>query len=301
MGQFRRIIVGHDLRKGGELALRSSVVLAKQCDAAVRLVHVVEPPHFYQKIPHPSCSQNNFAATVQKAGAKLREIVACRKFAHLQMEYETRTGKTCAELILASRAWRADLLVVGGPSQQEHHLITGSTSERVIRKSPVPVLSAPQPLAQKVKRILVPTDFSRGARRAAEKALALARSSNGRIFFLHVLEPLPPYAYAFDDGIASSLAIPPVTPADMNPEWESFLSALPLRNIPWKKRTEEGRASSAIVHHAAAIHADLIVMGTHGKSALEHMLLGGVAEAVVRAMPCPVLTVRPEALRCKVP
>jgi Universal stress protein family len=81
----------------------------------------------------------------------------------------------------------------------------------------------------------------------------------------------------------------------------NLLSALPLGDIPWEKRIEEGSAAKTIVEHAATIHADAIVMGTHGRSGLEHMLLGSVAEAVARAASCPVLTVRPEAFEFKLP
>ena len=53
MSQLKRIVVGHDFREGGEIALESAALLAKRCGAALRLVHVVEPHHLYQRISHP--------------------------------------------------------------------------------------------------------------------------------------------------------------------------------------------------------------------------------------------------------
>ena len=73
-------------------------------------------------------------------------------------------GKPFVEIILAARAWRADLIVVGGPSKQQSHFL-GSNAERVIRKAPVPVLVARKPLDAKAKCFLVPTDFSCGAKK----------------------------------------------------------------------------------------------------------------------------------------
>lgn len=300
MGQLKRIIVGHDLRAGGEAALKSAMVLASRCSAALRLVHAVEPHHLYQKISHPIASQRSLEKIAQQVGAKLQDIVASRELAQARMDYEVRAGKPFVELIIAGRAWQADLIIIGGPSRQQSHFL-GSTGERVMRKAPVPVLVARKTLDAKPKRFLVPTDFSPGARKAAEEALALAGSFGGRIFFLHVLEPIPLYAYAYEDGIGASLPIPPLTPDDINPDWESFLSTLQIGNISWEKRTEEGRAAKTIVQHAEAIQADMIVMGTHGRSGLEHMLLGSVAEAVARNAPCPVLTVRPEAFQFRLP
>ena len=92
-----------------------------------------------------------------------------------------------------------------------------------------------------------------------------------------------------------------LTPEDFETDWESFLSSLVFEKIVWEKHTEEGRAAKTIVERAEAIHADAIVMGTHGRSGLEHMLLGSVAEAVARGASCPVLTVRPEAFEFKLP
>ena len=65
-----------------------------------------------------------------------------------------------------------------------------------------------------------------------------------------------------------SLPIPPLLPEEIEPEWETFLSGLPLDKVEWEKSTEEGQAATAIVHQAQHMKADMIVMGTHGKSAL---------------------------------
>jgi nucleotide-binding universal stress UspA family protein len=300
MGQLKRIIVGYDLKTGGEAALKSAVLLAGRCNAALRLVHVVEPHHLYQRISHPMASKNNLEEIVQQAGRKLQEIVASWELAHLRVEYEVHMGKPFVEIILAARAWRADLIVVGGPSQHHSHFL-GSNAERVIRKAPVPVLVTRKPLDAKTKCFLVPTDFSSGARKAAKEALVLARSFGGRIFFLHVLDLTPLYAYDSGGDIAASLSMLKLTPEDFETDWESFLSSLVLEKIVWEKHTEEGRAAKTIVERAEAIHADAIVMGTHGRSGLEHMLLGSVAEAVARGASCPVLTVRPEAFEFKLP
>jgi nucleotide-binding universal stress UspA family protein len=245
-------------------------------------------------------SKNTLEEIVQQAGRKLQEIVASWELAHLRVEYEVHMGKPFVEIILAARAWRADLIVVGGPSQHHSHFL-GSNAERVIRKAPVPVLVTRKPLDAKTKCFLVPTDFSSGARKAAKEALVLARSFGARIFFLHVLDLTPLYAYDSGGDIAASLSMLKLTPEDFETDWESFLSSLVLEKIVWEKHTEEGRAAKTIVERAEAIHADAIVMGTHGRSGLEHMLLGSVAEAVARGASCPVLTVRPEAFEFKLP
>ncbi len=300
MSQLKRVIVGHDLRAGGETALRSAVVLANRCDAALRLVHVVEPHHGYQTISHPLTSPYTLEEIAQNSGAKLQSLAASPELARLHVEYEVRTGKPFVEIIIARRAWLADLIVVGGASQGEGHLL-GSTSERVVRKALVPVMVAKKPLNADAKIFLVPTDFSSCASKAAETALMLAKSFGGRVLFLHVLDMYPFYTYAYGVEAGASLPIPPPTPEEVEEEWQRFLSGLPLEKVECEKRTEEGQADTAIVQRAEESQADLIVMGTHGRGGLAHMLLGSVAEKVARAASCPVLTIIPEAFQFEMP
>ncbi len=300
MTQLRKIIVGHDLTAGGEVALRSATVIAEKCGASLRLVHVVEPPHAYQRISHPLTSPYTMEDIAQKTGAKLESLARGSELAHLQVEYEVRTGKPFVELIIARRAWQADLIVVGSSRGREEHFL-GKTGERVVRKALVPVMVAKRPLSAQAKTFLVPIDFSPCAKKAAEEALMLAKSFGGRVILLHVLDMYPLYAYAYGDGLGVALPVPPPSPEEIEEEWQAFLSGLPLEKADWEKRTEEGQADTAIIQQVEQSQGDLIVMGTHGKSGLAHMLLGSVAEKVVRAASCPVLTIRPEAFQFEMP
>jgi len=299
MAELKKIIVGHDLRAGGEKALRSAAVLAKRSGAALRLVHVIEPHHSYQRISHPLTLPYTIEEIAQKTGAKLQMLAASPELAHLQVEYEVRTGKPFVELIVARRAWQADLIVVGSASKGAHFL--GSTSERVIRKAMVPVMVAKRGLSAGAKIFLVPTDFSDCARKAAEEALVLANSFRGRIIFFHVVDLYPLYTVAYADEFGVSVPLPPPAPELIEREWQDFLSGLPVEKVDWEKYTEEGEAATTILQQADQKHADLIVMGTHGRTGLEYMLLGSVAEKIVRRAHCPVLTIRPEAFQFQMP
>ena len=300
MSQLKRIIVGHDLKAGGEIALASAVVVAKRCDAALRLVHVIEPQHSYQRMSHPLTSPYTIEEIAQKTGEKLQALAVRADLAHLQVEYEVRKGKPFVELIIARRAWQVDLIVVGGNSQPEGHFL-GNTSERVVRKAMVPVMVAKKALSAGAKTFLVPTDFSDCARKAAREALMLAESFHGRIIFFHVVDLYPLYSLGYADDFGVSVPLPPPAPEVIESEWQDFLSGLPLEKGDWEKYTEEGEAATGIVHQAEQRHADVIVMGTHGRTGLEYMLLGSVAEKVVRKAHCPVLTIRPDAFQFEMP
>jgi nucleotide-binding universal stress UspA family protein len=300
MRQLKRIIVGHDLAAGGETALKSAVVLANRCGAALRLVHVVEPLDAYQRISHPLTAPYTLEEIARKTGVRLQELMARPALAGLQVEYEVRKGKPFVELIIASRAWLADLIVVGGPSLTEEPFL-GSTDERILRKALVPVMVVKKPLSIEAKTFLVPTDFSSCARRAAEEAITLAKNFSGRVFFFHVLDLNPSYTIAYAHELGVAVPIPPPLPEELEPEWEAFLSGLDLEKVHWEKCAEEGQAATAIVRKAKQMQADMIVMGTHGRSGLPHVLLGSVAEKVARTASIPVLTIRPEAFQFELP
>lgn len=299
MRQLRKIIVGQDLGLGGEVALGSAVVLANRCGAELRIVHVVEALDAYQRMSHPFTTPYSEEEIVQKIGARLKTLLAGPELAGLPAQYEVRSGKPFVELIIAARAWLADLIVVGGASEAVG-LFLGSTSERIVRKAQTPVMVAKRLLRSEPRIILVPTDFSLCARSAAEEALMLAKSFPARVAFFHVLDPyFSRIAYAHELGV--SVPIPTPSPREIEPVWDAFLSEMALEKVDWEKSTGEGQAAPAIVQQAENIRADMIVMGTHGRSALPHMLLGSVAEKVVRAAACCVLTVRPEAFQFQLP
>jgi nucleotide-binding universal stress UspA family protein len=300
MRELKRIIVGHDLGVGGELALRSAAALAKRCGATLRLVHVVEPLDAYQRISHPLTLPFTLEEIALKTGARLQALAASPELAGRRAEYEVRSGKPFVELIIAARAWSADLIVVGGSSRTEEPFL-GSTSERILRKALIPVMVAKRPLSSEAKTFFVPTDFSSCARNAAEGALMLAKSFSARVIFFHALDWAPLYTVAYAHEFGVSVPTSPPNPEDMEPEWEAFLAGLPLDKVDWQKSTEEGQAATDIVTQAEHVQADMIVIGTHGRSGLPHMLLGSVAEKVVRTASCPVLTIRPEVFHFALP
>ncbi|HEV8716816.1 MAG TPA: universal stress protein [Candidatus Binatia bacterium] len=302
MRRLEKIVVGHDLRAGGDTATRSAVELAKRCGAHIKLVHVVEPYPVYQQLSHPFTPPYTTEELVQRAGEQLQVLATTAEHGLTRVEYEVRTGKPFVELILVRRAWQADLIVVGGPTEEQGRFL-GSTGERVLRKAIVPVLVAKQSLSAGPKTILLPTDFSASAKKAAEEALALVQHFGGRILFFHAIDIPAAYAVGgYDPLMAPIPPVPPLTPADLKPEWEAFLADLPLRaEVQWDTQTTEGSPVTTITRAAQEQRADLIVMGTHGRTGLAHMLVGSVAEGVVRQAYCPVLTIRPEALQFELP
>ena len=145
-----------------------------------------------------------------------------------------------------------------------------------------------------LKKILVPTDFSEYSNNALKYGCALSEKFGSEMHLLHVLQDL--VAMVPEPG----LAFPP--PGNYMQELQQS-SELALKDLPpsgWGhgpsivRTTRNGPPFVEIVRYARENEIDLIVIGTHGRGGLAHMLLGSVAEKVIRKASCPVLTVRPD-------
>lgn len=299
MSQLRRIVVGYTPTPDGELALRSALALAEQAEARLYLLHVVEPYPVYVKMRFPTVpAQTVLEEVVQKMRVQLEERIRQPDFSKVKAEVDVHVGKPFVSLISICREWKGDVIVVGSSAHGEERFL-GGTGERVVRKAPVPVLIAKRDLPAGPKTVLIPTDFSAYSKQAAREALALVRGFGGRAVFLHVLDIQ--YVYPAGYGMEAVL-IPPIQPEEIEPDWQEFLQDLPLgAGLSWEKQTCEGRAAQKVADTAAAVKADLIVIGTHGRTGIAHMLLGSVAEQILRTAPCSVLTIRPETLRFELP
>jgi nucleotide-binding universal stress UspA family protein len=136
-----------------------------------------------------------------------------------------------------------------------------------------------------VKTILIPTDFSEQSAAAFHLASALARDYNAELVIAHI-SPIPVPAVA--DGMVIEL------PTGWREEAEARLKIVKPTDltIRYSHKFAVGDEMNEIVELAGELKADLIVMGTHGRSGLSRLLMGSVAEYVMRHAPCPVLTVR---------
>ncbi|KAB2881281.1 universal stress protein [bacterium] len=148
-----------------------------------------------------------------------------------------------------------------------------------------------------IKNIVVPTDFSEAASHALDYALSLAKTFQAKIYLMHVFEPIVYYSDApmgMPDLIELEQNVRGVAEQSLQSildkqikEHETEFGAIPVETI-----LAQGKPFIEIIQTAKEKNADLIVLSTHGRSALEHILLGSVTEKVVRKAHCPVLTIR---------
>jgi nucleotide-binding universal stress UspA family protein len=150
-----------------------------------------------------------------------------------------------------------------------------------------------------ISRILVPVDFSPHSERALDYAISLAARFGATVDLLHVVED-PFESGAWNSEVA---AIPNILELR-----ENLLDDAEQRIRLYRRLGDEARIAMVtsvrmglpartIVDYATALAADLIVMGTHGRTGLKHVFMGSVAERVVRHAPCPVITLRETAVK----
>jgi nucleotide-binding universal stress UspA family protein len=145
------------------------------------------------------------------------------------------------------------------------------------------------------KHILCPIDFSDASKHALQHSVAVASWFKARVTGLHVTRQEfvfePPILFAERGGLKA-------LPADRDQLFvrlNDFMQPAVGARVPWNARIEEGVPGERVLDCARSLPADLIVMGTHGRSGFEHLVLGSVTEKVLRNAGCPVMTVPPRA------
>ena len=144
-----------------------------------------------------------------------------------------------------------------------------------------------------IRRILCPVDFSEFSRHALDHAVAVARRYGSTVTVLNVCPPVP--ATPLLPG-APPVPITVAAPADLDAllvSLKRFADAETGTAVPMQVEIGQGNPAREILDHARTLPSDLIVMGTHGRSGFDRLVLGSVTEKVIRRAPCPVLTVPP--------
>jgi nucleotide-binding universal stress UspA family protein len=144
-----------------------------------------------------------------------------------------------------------------------------------------------------IRRILHPTDFSPASRGAFARAVALARTNRAALTLVHVHSPVIPVAgeayYALPQAYERMLA---EIRADARKQLERLAARAKKAGVRTKSLLAEGTPHDRIVRAAKSTRADMIVMGTSGRTGLARFFIGSVAARVIAVAPCPVLTVR---------
>lgn len=143
------------------------------------------------------------------------------------------------------------------------------------------------------EHILCPVDLSPCSRRALDHAVGVARWYGSRVTVLHVIPPIATFLPPVGDGLFPPIVLAPEDVAQFRQELTVFADLPP--DLAGDLDVVQGSIGGEIVRFATELPADLVVMGTHGRSGFDRLMLGSTTEKLLRKAPCPVLTVPPRA------
>ena len=294
------ILVASDLSEHSGLALKRAANLARDLGSRLELLHVVEDtaPDFLPLQEQPSRSSSEL---IEHAFKQLH--AQARKEIPEGVEHLCRveTGKAFLTIIHAARRMPAGLIVVAAHGRHSlRDLFIGTTAEKVVRKGGLPVLVVKNDPRGPYRRVLVPTDFSAAAGRALSEARRLAPDAN--IDLLHVFA-------LWGEGYLTSSAIRDASQDRYHREMKSrassamstWLEDIGIDDRGIRQRISHGRPGALIPKVAARLAADLVAIGATGRSRIESILLGSVAEHALWQVPCDLLIVHPAGFRFQLP
>jgi universal stress protein A len=146
-----------------------------------------------------------------------------------------------------------------------------------------------------IRRILAPTDFSELSKQGLKSASELAKIFGAKLLLLHVVEP-PPYPVEGIVPLDLGATLLDDLERQASNELAQALSETQASGTEVARRVVTGIPYRKIVDVAEEEQSDLIVMTTHGRTGLGHLVMGSVAEKIVRTAPCPVFTIRPTSI-----
>ena len=296
-----RIVCATDLSEAADEALRQAHAMASRYRAALTVVHIV-PDIVRSYLLFPQQHRQAYAEEAPKMLDRATEAVRDRMATVVDRPADAyriyvETGKPYVEIVRAAEAEEADVLVVGARgSSGLQRVVLGSVAEQVLRHAHCPVLVAhPLPTtATTAGKVLAASDLSDPGFGALAAAAAEARTRGGKLLALHVLEVWTPLLGV--DGVslpASTLSALVEQEQVLKKEAEEKMAAVLARlNVQAEVRVMQGTPAPTILEQATESGAELLVLGTHGRTGLKRLLLGSVAERVLRAAHLPVLVVR---------
>jgi nucleotide-binding universal stress UspA family protein len=290
-----RVLAAVDFSGSSRTALAFAIPLLAKWHAELHLVHVFP-------VDYPLSSLTALPIVVpeieieRRVHAQLKDVAARHDVAVRHENIHAVRGTPFREICRLATELKIDLIVTATRGQAGlKHLALGSTAERVVRHASCPVLVIPHLERPSLhhssfKKILAPVDFSDCAEAGLVGAKAIARQFGAEIVLLYsvdlhyystnsefVLYDLPPLLKAAEKAGTEKL--------------EELAEVASDDGIATEMILGNGHAGEQICQQAKSHNCDLIVIATHGRTGLSHVLLGSITEYVVRHAPCPVMVI----------
>ena len=292
MSAIERILCPIDFSEPSVLAYEYAQSVGRHFKAAVLLQHVIDwQVPAYPCFDVPAAYEDVPGTLRAHAVQQLQEFAKTHNCQQVQTDCFVREGAVTESILGLAEEKAVDLIVMGTHGWRGFdHLALGSVTEKILRKARCPVLAVRKPahdfanlagvpeLAE-IQRILYCTDFSEHSEQAWDHAVPLAAEYHAELTLLHVLEDIPS-----SSDIEGETAKALERLEEQIPSWVRD-------NVVTRSVVRVGKAYQQIIQLAVESQTDLVIMGVHGRHALDLAVFGSTTHRVVQSGPCPVLVV----------
>jgi nucleotide-binding universal stress UspA family protein len=287
MYRYQRLLVGLNLGEEDKTTIRyASMVTRLAKSEKIYFIHVAKtadiPKQVLEEYPdllHPvdEAAQNQMKEIIQQHFDRYSDV---------EVDHQVLHGSPLVELLRWSQKKEIDLVVVGRKSKERE---VGSLPQKLARKAPCSVLIVPDGTQPRVTKIITPVDFSDNSADALDVAIAFASAAG-------IANILCPHVYSVSFGFATTGITPQkfasIMKKQLEKDYRDFINRFDLKGIsPTSIFLLESDPSRAISRLAKKRGADLLVIGTRGRSA-EAVLLGSVAERLIHIADMPLIAVK---------
>jgi nucleotide-binding universal stress UspA family protein len=320
---FNKILVPTDFSKGAEGAYSVAQKIAKKFGGKIDFIHVVPTLKYLnesiKRLGVPlDMNKDIYPRVIEEAEKKVDKAMASYIADANRGEKIVKIDRRPSEAIVEyAKKNGYDLILIGAKGAHETKMLRGSVTERVIRRSKIPVFSVGDRFnVDSVKNIAVTTDTSELSLASFPMAAALADSFGASITLFHVIElygsiseeiPRSPEKgesisiyEAIIERLNNYLTKRKIDNVHVQRTGVTFEDEVVItdgdqsRTIPLFTKIEKGVSAHYEIENYASENADLVMMATHGRSGFAHLILGSTAEKVAQYVSKPVITVRPE-------
>ncbi|MFB6374965.1 MAG: universal stress protein [Bradymonadaceae bacterium] len=289
------ILCTTDFSDASRAAIRTAAQLADAREVALTVLHILEVTDAAGWAPTSASLDLSTGNLREEARRHLRDFVdetLGEAFSSLDLDLRIDRGRPDVRVCEIADTDHYAMLVVGARGRDRMaNTFVGSTTEDIVRRSDRPVLVVPRERhARSFERVIAPVDFSATSRRSLELAIAVAQTEGASLEIVHAYTP--PGANVPVLGPLVSPSREDEIEAERGERFQSFVEEFDFADLDAATRFRHGRPERVVPEIVDDVGTDLIVMGTHGRSGFEKLVMGSTANRILRRMPCSVLTVR---------
>lgn len=282
-GPARKILLATDLSARCDRALSRAAMLAKQWRSELIVLHVVEDVDL--SIPD-AAGLPSWRRPADPLDIARKHLLADVDALPVRPTVRIAEGNPVEAILCSADAENCDLIAIGvGRDESLGHFILGRTADRLFRRSQVPLLIVKDRPHRPYENIVFATDLSDCSRYALE--------TTARFFSGHRLTIF--HAYRPPSGLITESALHRQYRMEVEQEVRAFLAGVKKSAPGWQQPhvlIEDGAPNFLLRDYVRAKEVDLLVLGTHGRSALFEIFLGSVAKAIIDEVPCDALVIR---------